>query len=268
MSLRSAAWFLFGFAVLCGLSGCAATTGRDAPREKLTPLMVALAEPAVEPSGRVIAHVSARPGFMRGHPEAIAAVGRALQPLDIVAVSSKNRLSSRFIPGYFMHVAVYLGRAGELRREGIAVPERSRRGRVGPDDPVFIEAEHDGVRLVDLATLLDTDAVAVLRARMNAAQRRAAKQALVAHLGTKFDFHMDATDEEKLFCSELVDHTMPWLNLPRSTYYDRQVIFPTRIVEKALAGDGLAVAAYVRARAAGWERPGTRALAHAIGNGW
>jgi hypothetical protein len=253
---------------LLAVSGCVATTGRDAPREKVPGLIVALAEPAAEPGGRAIAHIKARPGFLSRHPAAIARIRTQLQPLDIVTVSSKHRLSARFIQGYFTHVAVYLGKAGDLRAEGIAVPATSKNGIVGPDDPVFIESEHDGVRLADLPTVLDTDAVAVLRARMSADQRKTARAALFAHLGSKFDFHMNADDDERLFCAELVDHAMPWLKLPRSEFYGRSVIFPARVAEMALVGDRLSVVTYVRAVETRWESPGTKALAEAIAKGW
>lgn len=253
---------------LLAVSGCAATTGRDAPKEKVPGLIVALAEPAAEPGGRAIAHIKARPGFLARHPDAVASVRAALQPLDIVTVSSKHRLSARFIQGYFTHVAVYLGKAGDLRAQGIAVPATSKHGAVGPDDPIFIESEHDGVRLADLLTVLDTDAVAVLRARMSAAQRQEARAALVAHLGSKFDFHMDADEDERLFCAELVDHSMPWLKLPRSEFYGRTVIFPAKVAEMALGGGKLSVVTYVRAVETRWERPGTKALAEAIKKGW
>lgn len=253
---------------LLAMAGCVATTGRDAPKEKVPGLIVALAEPVAEPGGRAIAHIKARPGHLARHPAAIASVSAALQPLDIVAVSSKHRLSARFIQGYFTHVAVYLGRAGELRAQGIAVPQRSRHGSVGPDDAIFIESEHDGVRLADLPTVLDTDAVAVLRARMSAAQRQSARAALVARLGSKFDFHMNADEDERLFCVELVDHAMPWLKLPRSKFYGRTVIFPAKVAEMALGGGKLSVVTYVRASETRWERPGATALAQAIAAGW
>lgn len=253
---------------LLALSGCVATTGRDAPKERVPGLLVALAEPVAEPGGRAIAHIKARPGFLARHPDAVASVRSVLQPLDIVTVSSKHRLSARFIQGYFTHVVVYLGTAGDLRAEGIAVPAMSKHGIVASDDPVFIESEHDGVRLADLPTVLDTDAVAVLRPRMTADQRRSARAALVARLGSKFDFHMNADEEERLFCAELVEQAMPWLQLPRSEFYGRTVIFPAEVAEMALAGGKLSVVAYVRAVETRWERPGAKALAEAISKGW
>ena len=249
------------------LAACT-TLDEPGPKEVYPPLVVAVLDPFAEPGGRLVALVSSRKGYLHNRPEALAAVAGIIQPLDIVAVSSKQRLSSHVIPGHFMHVAVYLGLASQLRAEGYDLRPLSRTRAISDKTPIFIESDSKGVGLSRIQTVLDTDAVVVLRPKLSKAERQSAKTLLLEHLGTKFDFHMNADDDRHLFCSELVDHVMPSLQLRKRRYYARTVIFPTDVASQALSGSRLSLVSYIRADNNGWQRASAGQLRKDIENGW
>ena len=98
------------FCGLLALAGCATNPRDDGPKvagdtqpdgiqlccanaERLPHWLVDLAEPLAPGIGTAIGHVHWRKGYMLAREEAHQAIRRELKPLDILLVSSKNRLS-------------------------------------------------------------------------------------------------------------------------------------------------------------------------------
>lgn len=213
-------------------------TGCCADAERQPRWLVAAAEPFAPIVGEVVGPITWRHGYIADETTQKRFVA-GLQPLDVVVVSSKGRLTGHLIPGLFQHATIYVGSERELRALGMwshpsVVPhqEAIRRGAR------FIEADRKGVHLSPPSAVLDTDRAVALRPRIATPgwQRRAAAT-LFGALGTRFDFNFDAARADRLFCAELVCHAMPELKLPRNKVYGRDTIIPDRVVYEAARGN-------------------------------
>lgn len=175
------------------------------------------------------------PGRLAQRPEAMAVVQGALRPLDVVAMYSPNRVSGHLISGHFTHLAIYLGSERQLREEGLwdlpAVrpwQEDIESGRV------FLEGNHPAVQLSPVRSVLNTNAVVILRPPVEA--RATALAIGLAQVGVPFDIRFDADDGCRLFCSELLDRMYPAIPLPRTTIIGRETIVVDAVVAGSVSG--------------------------------
>lgn len=185
---------------------------------------------------RRVGGLRVRPGRLVRHEKAQALILDALRPLDIVFMNSKNRMSGLLIPGHFTHGAIYIGTEAQLRAQGYwSVPSLAPWRDKISSGSVFLEAVDGGVRLVPPATVLDTDALLVLRPqgvnKANALSRG------INRMGVPFDMRFDASEPSALFCAELIDLIFPEIDLPRMSVSDRETILIDAIVAGALSGD-------------------------------
>ncbi|MDP3896494.1 MAG: YiiX/YebB-like N1pC/P60 family cysteine hydrolase [Mesorhizobium sp.] len=233
--------------------------------------LIALADPFAPLVGRTIALVEFRKGHLAERPDAHGFILRRLQPLDIVLVSSDNRLTGTAIPGLFSHTTIYLGTEKQLRRLGawnepFIAPHRDaiRAGKV------FIEADKKGVHLSLAEGVFDTDKAMVLRPRVGGPScRRKALLRYFEHIGSRFDFRFNAAEGDRLFCAELVHHILPELDLPAARLYGRDTIIPDVIAAAGLSrGTRLGFVAYVRGRRDGWESASASAAINDIAAAW
>ena len=134
-----------------------------------------------------------------------------LRPGDIVLQRREWYLGNAFLPGFWSHAALYVGRIEDLRRMGIAdhptvqahlsaylVPT------LGGADRTLIETVSEGVIFSSLFESLHADHVVVLRPRLSEDQiARAIVKAFKYH-GRPYDFEFDLATADKLVCTELV----------------------------------------------------------------
>ncbi|MBI1417695.1 MAG: hypothetical protein GC146_10780 [Limimaricola sp.] len=219
------------------------------------PVVVALTDPLAEPIGRLIHDSPVRTGYL-AVPDAQAAILDALRPLDILDMSNRGRLSSRFLPGRFTHVAVYLGTEAQLRALGVwSSPRIVPQHQAIRDGQVFIEADAEGVHLSPAEVVLNTDAVVVMRPQLGWSARRAAAEGFAQRLGGAFDFHFDNATPNAVYCAELVGQVLPDLALPTRHLYGRETILPEDIVlETAVGKSQLTLVAYFTGTPDGWRR--------------
>jgi hypothetical protein len=228
------------------VSGCCTGTG-DYPI-----WAIELADANVEIM-REVGQIELRRGRLEAAPEARALVEAVLQPMDVVFVHNRNRVSGQLIPGQFTHGAVYLGTEAQLRAAGLwqlaaLAPHRDEIAA----GAVYLEAVDGGVRLATGDVVLNTDAVVALRPQ--GMDRAAALGRGLDRMGVPFDMHFDATDESALFCAELIGEIYPAAPLPRTPVPlpNRETILIDRIVAGALTGDlPFGLVGYVKADAGG-----------------
>ncbi len=134
-----------------------------------------------------------------------------LQPGDILLERRNWYLSNPFLPGFWPHAALYVGRLEDLKRLGIADNPAVQRHlanylRVAPDGraKTVIEAVSEGVLLNSLTNSMQADYVAVLRPRVGRRQVATAIVRAFANLGKPYDFNFDFADTTKLVCSQVV----------------------------------------------------------------
>lgn len=221
--------------------------------------------------GTVLSHVAWRSGHLKSKRAAQDAVMAVLQPLDIVLVSSKGRRSGQMIPGLFGHAAIYLGTEQELKRLGISASAevRPHLGKIR-NGQVFIEADAKGVHLSPPSIVLNTDAVAILRPQFGSLkQRRKTARDFFATLGMRFDFLFDVDTPDCTFCTELIQRTMPQLDLPITEIYGVRTIMPDSVAVSAIRkGHGLVFVGYVKGDRKGWRQASMADLVNDIGRDW
>jgi len=203
---------------------------------------------------RRLGGVQLRPGHMVRQPRALAIVKEALRPLDVVFLHSDNRVSGLLIPGKFTHGAVYLGTEDQLRAAGLwYLPEVSPWRQEIAAGAVYLEAVDGVVRLASHDTILDTDAVVVLRP-LGMDRSRALSRGL-ERIGVPFDMRFDATDPSALFCAELISLMFPDAELPYTRVPGRETIMIDAIVAGAVSGHlPFGLVGYVEATAGGGAR--------------
>jgi hypothetical protein len=131
-------------------------------------------------------------------------------PGDVLVVRKEFAVTNYFLPGYWPHAALYLGRAEDLQRMGIADHDNVRPRWAQLLDPdtsqprrVF-EAMKDGVRIRPLDSPFRADSVVVLRPRLDPDHVAAALARGLVHEGKAYDFDFDFTRSDRLVCTEVV----------------------------------------------------------------
>ena len=121
----------------------------------------------------------------RAAGEACEAAAEILEPGDIIITRHSDALSNLFLPGFWPHAALYVGKLG------------SGRGEV-------VEAKKDGVKLRPLSETLSVDAFIVLRAKVGSPIRDCAAERALTHVGKLYDFAFDFRQAHRLACTALV----------------------------------------------------------------
>jgi hypothetical protein len=145
-------------------------------------------------------------------PSQVDELRQLLQPGDILLERRNWFLSNAFLPGFWPHAAMYLGTPRELQELGMIDDPRVAahwNEFLGHDAAghsyAVIEAISEGVVFTSLEhSVGEADAVAVLRPRVPAEQRRMAIIRAFSHLGKPYDFQFDFFSSHQLVCSELV----------------------------------------------------------------
>lgn len=232
---------------------------------------VALADPIAPLVGRTIALVRLRPGHLAGDETAKRLLLSEVEPLDVILVSSKGRLSGNAVPGHFTHTIITIGSEEQLRQLGVwsrpsAEPHQDaiRRGKI------FVEADYKGVHLSSAERILDTDRLLVLRPK-NRSRTWLRKSAcsLLSHIGSRFDFRFDAGEDHRLYCSELAFHALPELKLPVRRLYNRDVVLPDDVAATGLEpGTSLSFVLYLRGGPQGWTSESRRVAIADLARTW
>jgi len=104
---------------------------------------------------------------------------------DVLLCRFDRYVSGWLIPGFWTHVALYVGKNK------------------------VIHARTKGVVEDDILTFLRTDYVAVLRFPVDKERRLKAVETARSFIGKEYDFVFDTVDDERLYCSELVRRCYP-----------------------------------------------------------
>ena len=164
-----------------------------------------------------------------------------MKPLDILLEKTPFRLTDRFIPGHWGHVAIWVGNENQLKELGVwdhkyVVPhhEAIRAGKR------IIEALRPGVQINTLAHFLNIDDLLVLRhPNLTPEEQKDYLIRAFKQVGKEYDFNFDVETDRKIVCSELayvVFHNIEW---PTQKTMGRYTISPDHVAVKALPGGPL-----------------------------
>ncbi len=200
--------------------------------------------------GNTVGLISSRDGYLKNLPSShIEKIETELLPGDILLEKTPFRLTDRFIPGHWGHVAIWVGSKEQLEALGVwkLLPQiyANARHRFNYQGPSFqtqiiegkrvVEALRPGVQINTLKHFLDIDDMAVLRdknVKKSALKRyviRAFKQ-----IGKEYDFNFDVETDTKIVCSELAFVAYDDYQWPTEKMAGRYTISPDHVGEKAL----------------------------------
>ena len=210
----------------------------DLVRNDLDQLGKAVVGQTSQGFGNAVGVVAFRRGRLHGDAALVAALARRLRPGDVLLEKTPFRLTDRFIPGHWGHVALWVGTADEVRAmAGEPSSEAAARLVAGAG---VCEALRDGVQLNTLDHFLNIDDLCILRprdpARVPGAVRRALQQ-----LGKEYDFNFDVQTVDRIVCSELVYRTYVDESWPTDRALGRWTISPDQVAYRALDGGSFTV---------------------------
>ena len=169
-----------------------------------------------------------------------------LKPLSLLLEKTPFRLTDKFIPGYFGHVAIWLGAPKDLM--GLKI---SYQGRVidflsHPDVTPHLEKLSQGKLVLEalripgvtvntLEQFMDIDDLVVLEAPVMSEEKRA-ELLLRAfqQIGKPYDFNFNVESESEIVCSELVYTVYTNMEWPTDRTLGRYTISPDHVAWRAV----------------------------------
>ncbi len=170
-----------------------------------------------------------------------------MKPLDILLEKTPFRLTDKFIPGHWGHVAVWVGNEEQLKELGVwqKLPAYTRYIRKynnykGPAlrDTIrsghhIVEALRPGVQINTLRHFLDIDDMAVLRGEFSLIKTQRYLERAFKQIGKEYDFNFDVETDKKIVCSELAFVVYDDKTWPVAKQVGRYAISPDNVAEVA-----------------------------------
>ena len=161
-----------------------------------------------------------------------------LEPLDILLEKTPFRLTDKFIPGYYGHVAVWVGGPEDWKKAGLDVKDHQivlkHLAKINNNRKV-VEALRQGVQINTLANFMNIDDFVVLRHTGLSPEKK--KEYLIRALtqvDKKYDFNFDVETDKRIVCSELayvIFHDVDWQT---EKSIGRFTISPDNVAQMAL----------------------------------
>ncbi len=188
--------------------------------------------------GNGVGMIQVRDGILKNDSLVAAKIKREIKPLDVILEKTPFRLTDKLIPGYFGHVAIWLGTEDDLVKANLwnhpVVKPYQKQIRDGKS---VLEALRDGVQLNSLEHFMDIDDMAVLRCgKLGEGARKETLLRCFRQVGKEYDFNFDVETCDKIVCSELVYQTFTDLKWPTEKVLGRVTISPDNVALKASPG--------------------------------
>lgn len=197
--------------------------------------------------GNTIGKIQTRQGKLKQltlDPLIMKAMKKKLKPLDIFFEKTPFRLTDYFIPGFYGHVAIWLGRPEELMEMTVQYQGREI---LLLDHPLVLPYLEDmsqgklvlealrrpGVTLNKLEDFLDVDDFLVLKPSEVRSPGEHVLRA-IEQIGKPYDFAFDVETESSIVCSELVYTVFRDQDWPTARSMGRYTISPDHVAWKAL----------------------------------
>jgi hypothetical protein len=161
--------------------------------------------------GNLVGQVELRRGKLADRPAWTDFVTARLRPGDLLLEKTPFRLTDKFIPGHFGHVAMYVGTEAELRALGLwDHPWVARHHDAIRAGRTIVEALREGTTMNSVAHFLNIDDLAILRPKSEAIAQPEVMRAIqlaFGHVGKQYDFRFDNNTWDSIVCSELAFQT-------------------------------------------------------------
>ncbi len=189
--------------------------------------------------GNSIGIIETRKGLLKNNSTAYGKISLQLKAGDILLEKTPFRLTDKLIPGYWGHVAIWVGTEEELKQLEIwDHPVVKKHHKSIRSSQHIAEALRSGVELNSLARFMNVDDLAILR-KNNLSDKQRADTIIrtLRQIGKSYDFNFDIETNDKIVCSELIYVSFTNTSWPTKSALGRHTISPTNIAEKA--GDNL-----------------------------
>jgi len=163
-----------------------------------------------------------------------------LQPGDILVTRHDQVLTNLFLPGFWPHVALYIGSSEERHSRNIDITREQQERWQGKH--CVLEALKDGVRFRALSDTLAVDHVLVLRPKLIQSDIDRAITRACRHEGKPYNFDFDFFNTDRLVCTEVVYRAFDGLggiDFPLTTRAARQTLSAEDLVAFALDSNQL-----------------------------
>ena len=185
--------------------------------------------------GNLAGSISWRNGHMKNDTRALNYIAGQLKPMDIIFDKSPFILTDKFIPGFFGHVAVYLGTETQLKSIDMwnhpsIVPYQNeiRKGNV------ILEAVRPGVHLNTVQGFMNIDTLMMIRKEDGLSSPDILIDQItrgIAQMGKPYDFNFDVETLDKIVCSELIYIIFGNVHWPTKYRFGRSTIAPDDVAE-------------------------------------
>lgn len=160
-----------------------------------------------------------------------------LQPMDVLLEKTPFRLTDHFIPGYWGHVAVWLGTEDQLRDAGLWDDLSEKLKTQVRNGHYVLEALREGVVANTLEKFLNVDSLAILKGNFFEDDLDYYLERSSLQLGKAYDFNFDVESDRTIVCSELPytifnKEKFTW---PTKKTLGRYTISPDNVAAKATA---------------------------------
>jgi len=161
-----------------------------------------------------------------------------LRPLDVLIERTPFRLTDKFIPGYFGHIAIWVGTPQDLKNLGIWDHELVKKHHKSLEaGRSIVEALRPGVQINSMKQFLNVDDFGVLRHKtLTIEQTRQHLLRAFKQIGKDYDFNFDVETDKRIVCSELAYVVFTDEKWPTERSLGRITISPSNVAVRATSG--------------------------------
>lgn len=185
--------------------------------------------------GNTVGIIGTRKGLLHENHEIHRDLHQQLKAGDILLEKTPFKLTDKLIPGYWGHVAIWIGSEKELKHLGIwDHPVVKKYHAEIKSSHLVAEALRSGVELNPLDKFLNIDDLAVLRkTEIDNKTRGKTIIRTLRQIGKPYDFNFDIETNDRIVCSELIYVAFTETSWPTKATLGRHTISPTNVAEKA-----------------------------------
>jgi len=155
----------------------------------------------LENAGRVIAEIGDLEN-KRVTADILSQAQSLLKPGDIIVTRHDFVASNLFLPGYWPHVALYIG--SESQRDALDIEINNEIKQKWSGEINVLEAKKDGVLFRPLTETLFVDEFVILRPELTHKSLATALTRVCQHEGKSYNFDFDFFRSDQLVCTEVV----------------------------------------------------------------
>lgn len=183
--------------------------------------------------GNTVGLVEVRKGKLYNNAELTRKIKSQLKPMDILLEKTPFRLTDKLIPGYFGHVAIWVGSEDELKALNLwSHPLIKPHQKAISEGKCVLEALRSGVMLNSLDHFLNIDDLAVLRPTNHAIDKVVLTRRAFRQVGKAYDFNFDVETLDTIVCSELIYQVFADMSWPTDSVMGRCTISPDNVAQK------------------------------------